>query len=227
MFIIKQNSESFVDACVRNEAGQLIFMSVFGRDTSNTGLMARMQLGADRESNGGLGELTLVGAGEHQGELHTVTVGDARRLDKYTGRIPSDLIHNLSHMWIFDPCIAAPNKSTLQAWIIEPTSPHADPDSEAALRAQAALATKLESRIWDCVVELSSVPLLPHWRESVLAAMRGEMLFNMHESKFCQPVGNITAHCVRLKEDFPELICTMVKTGKLHLQPDVKLLQAA
>jgi hypothetical protein len=85
MYAIQNCVEVYVDACVRNEAGQLMFMSVFGRDTATRELMARIQLASGQDS---LRELSLVGHGPYKGESHTVQVADAKELDKLTGRCP-------------------------------------------------------------------------------------------------------------------------------------------
>ena len=85
---------------MRNEAGQLLFLSVFGRDTSIQQLLASFALGA---KEGGLTQFKLQrpGAGD---EL--VLIGDAGRLEKLTGRLPrQNLFGNLTHAWIFDPAL--------------------------------------------------------------------------------------------------------------------------
>ena len=70
MYQIQQVSDVHVDACVRNEAGQLMFLSAFGRDTAIKELMARMELGTG--DNHSLSELTLKGTCDHAGESHAV-----------------------------------------------------------------------------------------------------------------------------------------------------------
>ena len=51
MFRIKEVADVFVDACVRDETGQMLFLSCFGRDTSIQQLFAAFYL---RVSEGGL-----------------------------------------------------------------------------------------------------------------------------------------------------------------------------
>jgi hypothetical protein len=212
MYEIAHCSDVFVDACVRNEASQLMFLSAYGRDTAVKELMARMELGA--RDNHGLAELTLKGTCDHAGESHTVVVGDPKRLDKHTGRLPKrKLFGNLTHVWIYDPVVRAPDKGARTAWLIDRT--------EAGQQV-----LDMQSRIWEVVCELASIPLLPHWRDTVLAAIGHDMVFEMGKStgpdynpRFSKPLGGMQAYRVALTDDFPSVVSSLIKTGVLKLHP--------
>jgi hypothetical protein len=224
LYRIKESPDLFVDACIRNESGQIMLLSVYGRDTATTGLLGRMQIGG-RE--GGLEEISLVKeaetlyhptTGERIGqqlyERHSAYVGDPRRLQKFTGRLPQGIYHNLAHMWIYDPSLQQPNKAALVGWVIDKlaTNPEAmEADQE-----------RIRARIWQTVIQLASVPLLPHWREPVLKAIWSEMVVDMSASSFCKPLGGMAAIQVHLTDNFADTISVMVKEGKLTLEPTAK-----
>jgi hypothetical protein len=213
MYEIAHCSDVFVDACVRNEAGQLMFLSAYGRDTAIKELMARMELGA--RDNHGLAELTLKGTCDFAGESHTVVVGDPKRLEKHTGRLPKrKLFGNLTHLWIYDPVICAPDKGALTAWLIDRPD-DVKPSSD------------IRERIWVAICHLASIPLLPHWRDTILAAVWHDMVFEMGKStgpdynpRFSKPLGGMQAFRVALTEHFPGLVSSLIKTRVLALNPD-------
>jgi hypothetical protein len=216
MYQIQQVSDVFVDACVRNEAGQLMFLSAFGRDTAVKELMARMELSIS--DNHSLSELTLKGTCNHAGESHTVMVGDPKRLDKHTGRLPKrKLFGNMTHVWIYDPAIREPDKGSRTAWLIDRVISDATDSSSLDIR----------ERIWATIGQLASIPLLPHWRDTVLQAVWRDMVFEMgkttseeYNPRFSKPLGGMQAFRIALTEDFPNVVSQLIKDGKLFLQAD-------
>lgn len=219
MYQIETCSDVFVDACVRNQAGILMFASVYGRDTAIKELMARIQIAKGSE---GLSELKLKGCGVHQGEVHVATIGNAKDLDKLTGRLSKCLYGNLTHAWIFDPAIRAPDKGAGQAWVIEPKQAD-DPEQSA----------RIQRRIWHSVCHLAAVPLLPHWQPTVMRAFGTDLVCQMgttdggHNPWYSKPLGDVVAYRVRLESDFSSRICTLVQNGELTLHPKTKPVQLA
>ena len=213
MYEIAHCGDVFVEACIRNEASQLMFLSAYGRDTAVKELMARMELGA--RDNHGLAELALKGTCDCAGESHTVVVGDPKRLDKHTGRLPKrKLFGNLAHVWIYDPVIRAPDKGTRTAWLIDRSSA-GQPGGD------------MRERIWAAVCQLASIPLLPHWRDTVLAAVWHDMVFEMGKStgpdynpRFSRPLGGMQAFRVALTDHFPGVVSSLIKTRVLTLGPN-------
>lgn len=210
MFQIDKCADVYVDACVRNEASQLMFLSVFGRDTATKELMARIQIAKGTE---GLSTLDLIGHGEHQGQRHTVFVGDARNLEKVTGRMPKGLYGELTHLWIFQPEVRAPDKGALQAWLIERREP------------SVSTSQYMRERVWLAVCEMANVPLLAHWREPVLQEIWDDMVFEMgvntqdkdRIARFSAPLGPVVAYRVALSANFPDRVSKLIRSGKLKL----------
>ena len=213
---IQQVSDVYADACVRNESSQLMFLSIFGRDTAVKELMARMELSGN--DNHHLAELTLKGVCDHAGESHTVIVGDSNRLKTHTGRLPKrKLFGNMSHLWIYDPVISEPQKGSGIAWIIENAN-HNNASS-----------TSIHDRVWSNVCQLAPIPLLEHWKETILNEIASDMVFEMGQSvspefsreinpRFSKPLGGMRAVKVALTEDFPERVSDLIKAGKLTLK---------
>lgn len=207
MYQIEHCSDVFVDACVRNEAGILIFISVYGRDTAIKEMMARIQLGKGAD---GLSELKLKGCDVHQGENHLATINNAKDLEKVTGRLPKCLYGNLTHAWIFDPVIRAPDKGAGQAWIIEPKQVD-----------QVAQQRSVQARQWQAICHLANIPLLAHWQDTVLQTFESDIVSQMgttdggHNPRFSQPLGDLLAYRVHLDGDFSSRISTLIRDGKL------------
>ena len=223
MYQIQQVSDVHVDACVRNEAGQLMFLSAFGRDTAIKELMARMELGTG--DNHSLSELTLKGSCDHAGESHAVMVGDPKRLDKHTGRLPKrKLFGNMTHVWIYDPAIREPDKGSRTAWLIDRVISDGTESSSLDIR----------ERIWATIGQLASIPLLPHWRDTVLKAVWRDMVFEMgkttsdeYNPRFSKPLGGMQAFRIALTEEFPNVVSSLIKSGQLHLEQQAQPLALA
>lgn len=223
MYQIQQVSDVHVDACVRNEAGQLMFLSAFGRDTAIKELMARMELGTG--DNHSLSELTLKGTCDHAGESHAVMVGDPKRLDKHTGRLPKrKLFGNMTHVWIYDPAIREPDKGSRTAWLIDRVVSGETETFNLDIR----------ERIWATIGQLASIPLLPHWRDTVLQAVWRDMVFEMgkttsdeYNPRFSKPLGGMQAFRIALTEEFPNVVSSLIKSGQLHLEQQAQPLALA
>jgi hypothetical protein len=196
MFVLLEQSDVFVDACASDHHAQLLFLSVFGRDTSVQQLMARLH---QPSSQGGVDQLTLL---THFGAKPSlqVLVGDARRLEKATGRMPkAGLLGNLVHTWIFDPALLRIDHALRSAWIFGPAG---DGAVEAERERLAA---------WNLIKELSPVPLLDAWADGVLAHVQAS-------GGFVRPavLGPVSAARIELSEDFPLWVSSSVRDG--HLQ---------
>ncbi len=209
---LKELADVFVDACVRDESGRLLFLSCFGRDTAIQQLFAAFQLKANE---GGLDHFHLVAPdAPHYDQGDLVMVGDAGRLAKFAGRLPREnLFGNLAHTWIYDPCVITPDRSTRLAWVVA-----SEPYSEA-------LRESITAKVWETYKDLSPVPLLDHWRDPVMAATAGECVTLMHETGF-PPVGRCSAFKVHLPDSFLEMLSGMVKRRELVLEPRTLMLAA-
>ena len=201
LYKLKELSDLYADACVRDESGQLMFLSLYGRDTAIQQLLAAFTL---KVTEGGLNAFHLEDA---DGQAQVVFVGSADRLEKFTGKLPRDnLFGNLAHVWLYDPSLIRPDRSNRVAWVLVDGVHHESDRLEA---------------IWDCAWGLykllSPVPLLDAWKEAVLARTGGELVTLMGETAF-PPMGRVVAARVSLPDNFPDAISGMVKAGELALE---------
>jgi hypothetical protein len=209
MFKLEEQSDVFVDACVADHQHQLLFVSVYGRDTSIQQFMARLHCGRDQ---GGIERLQLVEASPTEGRkarLLDVLVGDAKRLTKLTGRMPrTGLLGNLVHAWIFQDALLEVDHTAHAAWLFKrgADSQQLDADDFA--------------QIWRLVEELSPVPLLPHWSLQVLAYLRSRECLKQPRA-----VGPVMAIRVEIPDDFSDWVSARVKAGDFTEQPSQALLQ--
>ena len=199
---LKELQDLFVDACVRDAAGNLMFMSVYGRDGAIQQLLAAIQLGS---AEGGLRYLTLVDPRTRR-DLLPVSIGDRDRLTKFSGRLPKEnLFGNLVHTWLYDPEIIKPNRGTGSAWLL--VDQVSDPDGFTP--------ENRRDRIWSLYQELSRVPLLPHWCDPILNATR-QYVADLSEPPF-PTFGRISAWKITMPSDFPELVSRLVRERVLTI----------
>ena len=197
LFRLELLTDVFVDACLRDAAGNLLFLSCYCRDTSMQQMFSAFSL---PQAQGGLDTFCLRG---DDGRRHLVNVGDDDRLGKLTGRLPRDnLFGNLVHAWVFDRSLQQPDYANRIAWLM---------DRKAALAGEF-----LEQRIWAVYKLLSPVPLLEHWRNPLLQATRPAYVQDLDDSSF-PPLGDITAFRIHLGDQFLDTVSAMVKGGMLTL----------
>ena len=201
LFKLRELSDLFADACVRDEAGQLMFLSLYGRDTAIQQLLAAFTL---KVSEGGFDCFHLQNPA---GESHLVHVGNADRLEKFTGKLPRDnLFGNLVHLWLYDPVLIRPDRSNRVAWVLV-DGVRDEPDRSEAIW----------ERAWGLYKLLSPVPLLDTWQQAVLSGTGNEVVTLMGDTPY-PPLGRIAAARVGLPDRFPEIVSEMVKAGELALE---------
>lgn len=199
MFKIKELADLFADACIRDEAGNLMFLSLYGRDTAIQQLYAAFYLKA---TEGGFDQVHLV---DDRGLQHIAFVGQADRLTKISGRLPkANLFGNLVHTWIYDPVVLRPDMANRTAWLL--AIQEGDDD----------LQTVLDARIWEAYRQLSPVPLLDHWREPVVMGMADCVTF-LSRTPY-PPLGKASACRITLGEQFVPRVSGMVRDGTLVLE---------
>jgi hypothetical protein len=201
LFKLEELSDLYADACVRDETGRLMFLSLYGRDTAIQQLLAAFTL---KVTDGGLDAFHL----QHPaGEPQLVHVGDADRLEKFTGKLPRDnLFGNLVHLWLYDPALIRPDRSNRVAWVLVDGVDDPSDQTEA-----------IWSRVWGLYKLLSPVPLLDTWKQAVLSRTGDEVVTLMGETPY-PPLGRIAGARVRLPDHFPEIVSGMVKAGDLALE---------
>ncbi|MBL8485352.1 MAG: hypothetical protein JNJ60_24360 [Rhodocyclaceae bacterium] len=193
----------FADACLADDEGRLMFISVYGRDGAIQHFLSALALPRDE---GGLPSLTLVQPQAETSRRHRPTVlevGDHKRLTKYSGRLPAETLFGaLVHAWIYDRALARPDHAARRAWVLMPELPERTEAFLAALRARA----------WQVVKGLSPVPLLDDWQDTVLHKLQDEGACVGGTS-----VGTLYGMRITLPETFAEMVSGLVKRGEIGL----------
>jgi hypothetical protein len=193
LYRIDECSDLMADACVCDEQGDLIFLSVWARDTAIQQFIARLTLG---RSEGGLDQFHLVTG---QGGSLPVFINAADRLEKRLTRVyRRTLFGSLVNLWLFDTRCTRPDKSNASALALLPRS--VDP----------------VSRLWQLVKETCPLPLLDHWQDAVLTLLRErDMLRNL-------PTALGPVQGFRLALDVPALtqvLGELIRNGALTADP--------
>lgn len=155
LFRIDECPDLMADGCVADEHGNLVFLSIWARDTAVQEFLARLTLGRAEQ---GLDRFHLI---TEQGALVPILVGNADHLEKRSTRaFRRTLFGSMVHLWLFDSRCVKVDKANASALALLPSdvSDHTD-------------------RLWALVRETCPLPLLDLWREPVLALLRSrEML---------------------------------------------------
>ncbi|MFK1437581.1 hypothetical protein ACIU0H_28535 [Pseudomonas aeruginosa] len=178
LYGIDECPDLMADACVCNDQGDLIFLSVWARDTAIQQFLARLTLG--RDHNDGLDQFHVI---TDQGGSFPVFVGNVERLEKrLTRAFRRTLFGSMVNLWLFDQRCTQPDKATASAIAL---LPHASDDTT--------------GRLWHLVKDTCPLPLLDHWQAPVLTLLRErDMLQRL-------PVSLGPLQGFRLKLDVPVL----------------------
>lgn len=154
LYRIDECAELMVDACLCDEQRTLVFLSLWGRDTAVQEFLARLTLG---EKEDGLNRFHLV-TDEHLSI--PVFVGNVDRLEKRTTRaFRRTLFGSMLHVWLFDRCCIKPDKANASALALLPKD-----------------AVSHTERLWTLVRETCPLPLLDHWRDTVLELLQSRSM---------------------------------------------------
>jgi hypothetical protein len=151
LYRLDECPDLMADGCVGDEHGNLVFLSIWARDTAVQEFLARLTLGRSDE---GLDRFHLV---TEQASI-PVFVGNVENLEKRTTRaFRRTLFGSMVHLWIFDKRCVKPDKANASALALLPRT--ASDDTE---------------RLWALVQETCPLPLLDHWRDAVLELLRSQ-----------------------------------------------------
>ncbi|EXL06480.1 hypothetical protein BG46_17155 [Brucella anthropi] len=203
LFSIIECSDLMADACVCDDAGNLVFLSVWARDTGVQQFLARLTLGADEH---GLDRFDLVceEPGDESDPL-TVLVGNAGRLEKRATRaFRRTLFGSLVHLWLFDRGCVKPDKSNSTALALLPREHPNRVD-----------------RLWHLVQDTCPLPLLDHWRDIVMDLLIERSML----TRLPTAIGPLEGH--RLAIDVPVLTTALgdlIRAGILGASQDNQVL---
>lgn len=203
MYRIEEFSELWVDDCLRNSDGRLMFLSYFGRDGSVMQFMAALELG---KTERGLNRFHLV---DGHGQRHPVDVEGTERLGKHAARLPrQNLFGPMSHNWLYDKGLQNPDRANRIAWVMH-RSVDGDKLAPDALSA-------LFDKAWNVMVDLSPVALLDHWRQPCLDWCKEKRAVEILDDPVYPALGQVMALRVSLSDHFVQFVSDGVRDGLLE-----------
>ncbi|WP_248915993.1 hypothetical protein [Pseudomonas moorei] len=146
LFQIEESPDLYVDACVCDEQRNLVFLSVWARDTALQEFLARLTLGSAED---GLDQFHII----HDGRYLPVFPNTDQLEKRTTRQFRGTLFGSLLHLWLFDRRCAQPDRANHFAYAL--LEEKADPRSD----------------LWPLITETCPLPLLPHWREPVMKVL--------------------------------------------------------
>lgn len=156
LYRIDECPDLMADSCVGDEQGNLIFLSLWARDTAVQQFLARLTLGRDEQ---GLDQFHLV---TEQGASIPVFVDNVEKLEKRSTRTyRCTLFGSLVNLWLFDSRCIRPDKANASALALLPR------DSAHRL-----------DRLWTLVQDTCPLPLLDHWRNTVLDLLHSRQMLS-------------------------------------------------
>lgn len=154
LYCIDECPDLMADAYIGDEVGNLVFLSLWGRDTAIQQFLPRLTLGRNED---GLDHFHLV---NEQGASFAAFIHDIERLDKRTTRsLRRTLFGSMVHLWLFDKRCLAPDQTNASALAL---CPKAD--------------TEPDQQLWSLVRQTCPLPLLDHWRDTVLQILRSKSM---------------------------------------------------
>ena len=148
MMNILQVAGVFADAVLVDQFNRLLFISLWGRDTSLKEMLAALQIGKGKD---GFDQFTLRDA---NGVERLVWAPDVNRLQKEQGRMPKrSALGEIAHLWIYDHLLREYDRANRRALLI----------SQSGIG---------DDVLWPVVRDLCHLPLLPHWQAPVLEALK-------------------------------------------------------
>jgi len=154
LYRVDECADLMVDGCVSDENGNLVFLSVWARDTAVQEFIARLTLGREEQ---GLDQFHLV---TDQGHSIPVFVGNVDMLEKRVTRAyRRTLFGSLTNLWLFDRRCVRPDKANAAALALLPRG-----------------CVNRAERLWMLVRDTCPQPLLDHWRDRVLDVLQANSM---------------------------------------------------
>ncbi|MEW9897973.1 hypothetical protein ABWL39_05000 [Chitinivorax sp. PXF-14] len=154
LYRIDECPDLMADGCIGDENGNLVFLSIWARDTAVQEFLARLTLGRDEQ---GLDQFHII---TDQGASVPVFVGNVENLEKrITRAYRRTLFGSLTNVWLFDRRCVRPDKANASALALLPL------DSTYRL-----------DRLWSLVRDTCPLPLLDHWRDIVLELLQARSM---------------------------------------------------
>jgi hypothetical protein len=190
LYRIDECPDLMADGVVGDENGNLVFISLWARDTAVQEFLARLTLGRDEQ---GLDQFHVI---TEQGASIPVFVGNVENLEKRSARAyRRTLFGSLTNIWLFDRRCVKPDKANASALALLPRD-----------------STHRLDRLWTLVRDTCPLPLLDPWRDTVLELLQAKSML----TRLPFALGPLEGH--RLAIDVPTLtqvLGGLIRSGAL------------
>lgn len=194
LYPILECPELMADACLCDEQRNLIFLSIWGRDTAAQEFLARLTLSTNEK---GLDQFHISTLDQLQ---LPIFVSNAKRLEKRSTRtFRRTLFGSMIHMWVNDKLCVHPDRANARALAVLPKS-----------------CANRDDRLWALVRSTCPLPLLDHWRDIVLSQLVERTMLSSLSFSF----GPVDGY--RLSIDVPALTTALgdlIRSGELDIPP--------
>ncbi len=201
LYHIDECPDLMADGCIGDESGNLVFLSVWARDTAVQQFLARLTLGRDAQ---GLDQFHVI---TEQGGSIPVVVGNVENLEKRSTRVyRRTLFGSMVNLWLFDRRCVKPDKANASALALLPRD-----------------STHRRDRLWTLVQDTCPLPLLDHWRDTALDLLQSRDML----TRLPMALGALEGH--RLALDVPALtqaLGDLIRNGILGAAEDERALSA-
>ena len=182
----------FVDAALTDKGSNLLFMSVWGRDTVCQEFLARLSLPV---SEGGLDRFQV----GDDSNARFIQTGNPERLGKKSCRADQTIFGSLAQLWLYDQLTERPDKANRRGYLLYP----AGEDRQI-----------VDNRLWQLIKETCHLPLLDHWREPFIELCRRQSFLTHLDGL------GVNAWLVELgSSDLEPEVTTLIRAGRLTLEP--------
>ena len=191
LFRIDECPELMVDGYIADQDNNLVFLSLWGRDTAVQQFLARLTLGGDE----GMDHFHLV-----RGTQTLPAFVDEAPLEKRLTRCyRQTLFGSLVNAWLFDERAVKPDKANATALVFLPR------DSVHRIE-----------RLWALVKDTCPLPLLEHWRDPVLEFLTARAMLEPLPTA----IGPLEGHWLRLDiPALTEALGKLIRAGILSAEP--------
>jgi hypothetical protein len=197
LYRVQEFPEVFADACLRDSAGVLKFLSVYGRDGSLMQFEAALQLGY---KEGGVKRFHLIG---DDNTRHAVEVGSVDALTKYSGRLPRQNVFGpLSQLWLYDKALTDIDRANRIGWALHRGSPGQGPVERLG---------GLLDQAWDLTRKLSPIALQDAWRVDLQGWCLEKRAYQRLDDGIYPPLGQVEAMRVSISDHFLRYVSAQVQ----------------
>ena len=189
LFKVDEISDLYVDSYLTDEHGNLIFVSFWGRDITINEFIARITL---NDAEYGIRKFHLIDP--DTGIEKSVHISNKDDLEKHTGRVTTKVFGDMVQGFIYEKMTIKPDYQSGKALILFVGDD--EPDT------------------WDLVKEVCHIPLIDHWKESLLETFSDQG----NDTPWIKKLTGVGINAIRIEfdqESLEEVVSDQIQNGQL------------